>query len=49
MDKRNLQKMGGRLTVGRWTLAPSIGVQIPAPQQINFSQQSKYNIGGNEC
>ena len=24
--------MGGRLTVGLWSLAPNIGVQIPAHQ-----------------
>lgn len=27
--------MRGRLTVGRWILAPAIGVQIPAPQPFD--------------
>lgn len=35
------QKMGGRLTVGRWSLAPSIGVRIPASQPKNGKQQDK--------
>ena len=33
MVKYNLYYLGDRLTVGRRTLAPSIGVRIPVPQQ----------------